>query len=118
MEARAVARQVPGSARKLRRVVELIRGKTVQEALNILQFVPKAAARPLEKTVRSAAANAINGTSDANIDVEHLRIQHISIDGGPAQKRIYYGPRGMASRIKKRTSHITVVVSEASATER
>lgn len=114
MEARAVARQVPGSARKLRRVVALIRGKTVQEALNILQFVPKAAARPLEKTVRSAAANAINGASNTSVDVENLRIKSVWIDGGPMQKRIYYGPRGMASRLRKRTSHITVVVSEAS----
>lgn len=112
MEARAVARQVPGSARKLRQVVELIRGQTVQEALNILQFVPKAAARPLEKTVRSAAANAINAEGSANVDVESLRIKTIYVDGGPMQKRIYYGPRGMASRIRKRTSHITVVVSE------
>lgn len=112
MEARAVAKDVRGSARKYRQVVDLIRGKSVQEALNILQFIPKAAARPLEKTVRSAVANAMNTDDTGSTDVENLRIKTIYIDGGPMQKRIYYGPRGMASRMRKRTSHITVVVSE------
>lgn len=112
MEARATARGVRGSARKFRQVSDLIRGKTVQEALNMLQFIPKATARPLEKTVRSAAANAINGDAGANIDVEKLRVKTVWIDGGPMMKRIYYGPRGMAGRMKKRTSHITVVVTE------
>jgi large subunit ribosomal protein L22 len=111
MEARAIARQVRGSARKFRQVVDLIRGKSVQEALSILQFVPKATAQPLEKTVRSAVANAMNSEEAGQVDVEELRIKTIQIDGGPMMRRIYYGPRGMASRIKKRTSHITVVVS-------
>ena len=112
MEVRAVARQVRGSARKFRRVAELIRGKSVQEALTILQFVSKAAARPIEKTIRSAAANALNLDDEANIDVEDLVVKSVYIDGGPMQKRINYGPRGMMSRIRKRSSHITVVVSE------
>lgn len=112
MEARATARGVRGSARKFRQVGDLIRGKSVQDALSILQFIPKATARPLEKTVRSAAANAINSDDGAHVDVEQLRIKTIYIDGGPMMKRIYYGPRGMAGRMKKRTSHITVVVTE------
>ena len=111
MEARAIARDVRGSARKYRQVGALICGKSIQEALNILQFIPKATARPLEKTVRSAVANAMNA-DETGIDVENLRIKTICIDGGPMYKRIYYGPRGMASRMKKRTSHITVIVSE------
>lgn len=111
MEARAVARHVRGSARKYRQVVALIRGKSVQEALNILQFVPKAAATPLEKTVRSAVANVINNDDTSSVEVENLHIKTVCIDGGPMQKRIYYGPRGMASRLRKRSSHITVVVS-------
>ncbi|MBT5874989.1 MAG: 50S ribosomal protein L22 [Candidatus Latescibacteria bacterium] len=112
MEARAMARHVRGSAKKYRQVVALIRGKSVQEALNILQFVPKAAAGPLEKTVRSAAANAVNMDDSGELDAENLHIKIVSVDGGPAQKRIHYGPRGMASRMKKRSSHITVVVSD------
>ncbi len=112
MEARAMARHVRGSARKYRQVVDVIRGKSVQEALNILQFMPKAAAEPLEKTVRSAVANAVNMDDSGELDAENLHIKTISIDGGPAQKRIHYGPRGMASRMKKRSSHITVVVSD------
>ncbi len=111
MEASATARQIRGSARKVRQVADLIRGKSVQDALNILQFLPKAAARPIEKTVRSAAANAMNVEDDV-VDIEDLRIKTIYVDGGPMMKRIYYGPRGMASRMKKRTSHITVVVAD------
>ena len=112
MEARAVARHVRGSARKYRQVVDLIKGKSVQEALDILQFVPKAAARPLEKTVRSAVANAVNMDDSGEMDAENLYLKTVNVDGGPMQKRIYYGPRGMASRMKKRSSHITVVVSD------
>ena len=111
MEARATARQIRGSARKVRQVADLIRGKSVQDALDILQFLPKAAARPIEKTVRSAAANAMNVEDDV-VDIEDLRIKTIYVDGGPMMKRIYYGPCGMASRMKKRTSHITVVVAD------
>ncbi|SVB59077.1 uncharacterized protein METZ01_LOCUS211931 [marine metagenome] len=112
MEARAMARHVRGSARKYRQVVGLIKGKSVQEALDILQFVPKAAARPLEKTVRSAVANAVNMDDSGEMDAENLYLKTVNVDGGPMQKRIYYGPRGMASRMKKRSSHITVVVSD------
>ncbi|MEE2710582.1 MAG: 50S ribosomal protein L22 [Gemmatimonadota bacterium] len=112
MEARAMARHVRGSARKYRQVVALIKGKSVQEALDILQFVPKAAARPLEKTVRSAVANAVNMDDSGEMDAENLYLKTVNVDGGPMQKRIYYGPRGMASRMKKRSSHITVVVSD------
>ena len=112
MEARAMARNIRGSARKYRQVVDLIKGKSVQEALDILQFVPKAAARPLEKIVRSAVANAVNMDDSGEMDAENLYLKTVSVDGGPIQKRIYYGPRGMASRMKKRSSHITVVVSD------
>ncbi len=111
MEARATARQVRGSARKIRQVADLIRGRSVQEALNILQFVPKACAKPLEKTVRSATANAMNVDDEHSLDIEDLKIKSVYVDGGPVMKRIHYGPRGSASTIRKRTSHITVVVA-------
>ncbi len=111
MEARATARQVRGSARKIRQVAAMIRGLPVQEALNILQFVPKACARPIEKTVRSATANAMNVDDEHTLDIEDLKIKTVYVDGGPVMKRIHYGPRGSASTIRKRTSHITVVVA-------
>ncbi len=111
MEARATARQVRGSARKIRQVAAMIRGLSVQEALNILQFVPKACAKPIEKTVRSATANAMNVDDEHTLDIEDLKIKTVYVDGGPVMKRIHYGPRGSASTIRKRTSHITVVVA-------
>jgi len=112
MEARATARQVRGSARKMRQVADMIRGKSVEEALNILQFIPKVCAKPIEKTVRSAAANAMNVDDDHSVDIEDLTIKTVFVDGGPVMKRIHYGPRGSASTIRKRTSHITVVVAD------
>ena len=111
MEARATARQVRGSARKIRQVAAMIRGRSVQDALNILRFVPKACASPLEKTVRSATANAMNVDDEHTLDIEDLKIKTVYVDGGPVMKRIRYGPRGSASTIRKRTSHITVVVA-------
>ena len=112
MEARATARQIRGSARKIRQIADMIRGRAVQDALNILQFVPKACARPMEKTVRSAAANAINTGDEQSRDIEDLKIKTVFVDGGPVMKRINYGPRGSASTIRKRTSHITVIVGD------
>ena len=112
MEARATARQIRGSARKIRQIADMIRGRSVQDALNILQFVPKACARPMEKTVRSAAANAINTGDEQSRDIEDLKIKTVFVAGGPVMKRINYGPRGSASTIRKRTSHITVIVGD------
>ena len=112
MEARATARQIRGSARKIRQIADMIRGRSVQDALNILQFVPKACARPMEKTVRSAAANAINTGDEQSRDIEDLKIKTVFVDGGPVMKRINYGPRGSDSTIRKRTSHITVIVGD------
>ena len=112
MEARATARQIRGSARKIRQIADMIRGRSVQDALNILQFVQKACARPMEKTVRSAAANAINTGDEQSRDIEDLKIKTVFVDGGPVMKRINYGPRGSASTIRKRTSHITVIVGD------
>lgn len=112
METVARAKFSRGSARKVRRVVELIKGKNVEEALNILSFVPKYAAQYLEKTLKSATANAISQEGTAKLKAEDLYIKKIFVDGGPIMKRIRPSSMGRAYRIRKRTNHLTVVVSD------
>lgn len=110
MQATARARFVRGSARKMRQVVDLVRGKSVDEALNVLSVLPKAAAVPVRKTVQSAAANALAAEGTAKIKVEDLRISKITVDGGPIMKRIRPMGMGRAYRIRKRMCHLTVVL--------
>jgi large subunit ribosomal protein L22 len=109
MEARAVARYVRISPRKARQVIDLIRGKDVGEALTILRHTPKAASSVIEKTLRSAVANAEN---NHDMDGQDLYVARAYVDEGPTLMRIRPRARGMAFRIRKRTSHITVVVAE------
>ncbi|HHV93923.1 MAG TPA: 50S ribosomal protein L22 [Firmicutes bacterium] len=109
MEARAIARYVRISPRKARQVVDLIRGKDVGEALTILRHTPKAASAIVEKTLRSAVANAEN---NHDMDRDKLYVARAYVDEGPTLMRIRPRARGMAYRIRKRTSHITVVVAE------
>lgn len=113
MEARAVLKYAKISPRKTRQVVDLVRGKAVGEALNILQFTPKKAARLIEKTLRSAVANALSREEDA-ANEEDLFVKKAFVDGGIAYKRIRPMPRGAAGHILKRMSHITLVVSDES----
>ncbi len=109
MEAKAVARHVRISPRKARQVVDLIRGKDVEEALAILQLTPKGASKIVSKVLRSAAANAEN---NLELDSDLLCVTKAFVDQGPTLKRIMPRARGMADRIRKRTSHITVIVGE------
>jgi large subunit ribosomal protein L22 len=109
MEARAINRHVRISAQKVRLVVDLIRGKGVEQALNILEFTPKRAAKVVAKTVRSVVANAQNTQS---VDVDRLFIKRVFVDGGPTWKRFTPRAQGRATPILKRTCHITVVVDE------
>lgn len=106
--ARAVARYVHMSPTKVRRVVALIKGRPVQEALDILRFSPQAAAEPLFKVVASAAANAEN---NHDMDRDSLVVAAATADEGPTLKRIRPRAQGRAYRIRKRTSHITVEVA-------
>jgi large subunit ribosomal protein L22 len=108
-EARAVARYVRIAPRKVRLVVDLIRGKGVGEALAILRHTPKAASPVVEKVLNSAIANA---THNYHMNPNNLYVAKIYVDEGPTLKRFIPRSRGMANRINKRTSHITVVVSE------
>jgi large subunit ribosomal protein L22 len=106
MEVLARLRYVQGSAQKMRLVADLIRGKAVQEAVNVLSVTNKVAARHIEKCLKSAIANAEN--REEHLDVYRLYVKEIFVDGGPMAKRIQPAPMGRAFRILKRQSHITI----------
>ena len=109
MEARAIARHIRIAPRKVRIVVDLIRGKNVEDAINILKFTPKVASPVVEKVLRSAVANAEH---NYDMNVDNLYVSEIFVDQGPTMKRIHPRSRGQAFKILKRSSHITVVVKE------
>lgn len=108
-EARARAMHVRIAPRKVRAVVDVVRGKPVQEALSLLRFIPRRASRVVEKVIRSAAANA---SHNFEMDEGRLYVATAFVDEGPAAKRIRPEMRGQAFPIRKRTSHITVVLRE------
>lgn len=109
MEAKAVAKYMRISARKVRLVAENIKGKPVEEAMNILKFTPKKGADMLNKVLYSAVSNA---EQMPGVDVDALLVDNVIINEGPTWKRIQPRAMGRAYRIRKRTSHITVVVKE------
>ena len=106
-EARATAKFVRVTPQKARRVVDLIRGMNAGEAQAVLQFAPQAASEPIGKVLASAVANASN---NLNLDPASLWISQAFVDEGPTMKRFRPRAQGRAYRIRKRTSHITVVV--------
>ena len=108
-EVQAIAKNIRISPRKVRIVVNLIRGKNAGEALAILRQTPKAASEVVEKTLKSAMANAENN-NDMNVD--QLFISTIYVDAGPVMKRVHPRSRGQAFAIMKRTSTLTVKVPE------
>ena len=109
MEAKAVAKYVRIAPRKVRVVMDLIRGKDIAEAFAILKFTPKAGADVIEKVLKSAVANAEN---NFDMDVDRLYVSTAFVDQGPTLKRIHPRSRGQAFKILKRTSHVTVIVEE------
>jgi len=109
MEVRAVAKDTGVSPRKVRLLVDMVRGKPVDEALTMLRFTPSPTARIVAKVIKSAAANAENGFQMSSSD---LKIVSIFADVAPTLKRYRPRARGRASPILKRSSHITVVVAE------
>jgi len=111
MEARAVSRHLRIGPRKARLVVDLIRGKKVGDALMILDFVPRKGARLVAKTLKSVVANAEH---QQRVDVDRLYVRSITVDGGTTLKRSLPRAHGRATPIRKRTSHITIVVDERS----
>ncbi len=110
MEATATLRYLKSSPQKVRLVADLVRGKKVEEALQILRFTKRSCARDLEKLVRSAVANAEN--KEATADVDDLVVSKIYVNEGPREKRVQPAPMGRAYQIQKRKAHITVHVSD------
>lgn len=105
--ARAEARYVRMTPMKVRRVVDLVRNRSVEDALTILRFAPQAASEPVAKVIASAAANAEH---NAGLDPQTLVISKATVDEGPTMKRFQPRAQGRAFRIRKRTSHITIEV--------
>ncbi len=112
MEARALKKYIRSSPRKMRLVIDMIRGKNAAEALNILRFSTKHAARDAEKVLRSAIANLSNEDENlANINFTDVVVKQVFVDCGPTMKRIQPAPMGRAYRIRKRSNHLTIVVA-------
>jgi large subunit ribosomal protein L22 len=109
MEVKAVAKYVRISPQKVRKLIDAVKGKPVEEGLNVLKFMPQKAASIVEKTIKSAVANA---DQYPDMDVDSLVIQNITADQGPTLKRFRARARGRGTRILKRTAHITVILSE------
>jgi large subunit ribosomal protein L22 len=109
MEARATARYVRVTPRKVNQVLDLVRGHAVEEALTTLSFSKKHVAKSIEKTMRSAVANAIQ--ADSKLDIEDLYVKEALVGPGPIMKRWLPRAQGRATKLFKRTSHITIVLA-------
>jgi large subunit ribosomal protein L22 len=109
MDVRAESKYIHMTPRKVRLVVDTVRGKSVKEAMDILRFMNRAAAREVSETLQSAVANA---EQNNHMDPDDLYIAEIYANQAPTAKRFQPGPRGRANPILKRSSHITVIVRE------
>lgn len=114
-EARAVQRYIRISPRKVRLVADLVRGEQVDIAITKLRFVNKSAADVVSKVIKSAAANLRDRFEDEPLDNEDLVVREILVDEGPTLKRIQPAPMGRAHPIRKRTSHVSVLVTKKDA---
>lgn len=111
MEAKAINRYIGSSPRKMRLVVDLIRGMQVDKALEVLHFSPKHSSKDAEKTLRSAVANLLNSDEATRVEPQDLYVKEVYVNQGPTIKRISPAPMGRAYRIRKRSCHLTVVVA-------
>lgn len=109
----AILRNNPTSPRKMRLVVDMVRGKQVNTALDILRFTPKEAAHKVEKLLLSALANWQAKNEGVRIEDANLFVKEIFVDQGRMLKRIRTAPQGRAHRIRKRSNHVTVVIDSA-----
>lgn len=116
MNSTAKLRHLRVAPRKVRAVADLVRGKRVGDAINLLQFTPKAAAKPVAKLLRSAVANAVQASKE--VDVDRLMIEAITVDQGPSLRRFMPRAMGRASKILKKTSHVSVILSNQPAGRR
>jgi large subunit ribosomal protein L22 len=112
MEARVIKRYIPSSPRKMRLVVDLIRGKSVEEALNLLHYNPKHASNVIELALKSAVSNLSNKSETGKVEEKNLFVKKIFVDGGPVLKRVMPAPQGRAFRKRKRSNHLTIIVEE------
>jgi large subunit ribosomal protein L22 len=115
MEARAINRFIGTSPRKMRLVVDLIRGRGVEEALSVLHFTPKHAAKTAEMVLRSAISNIQSKDEGGRVDPSTLFVKEAFVNGGPTVKRISPAPMGRAYRIRKRSHHLTIIVAQREA---
>jgi len=111
MEAQAINRFVGTSPRKMMIVIDLIRGRGVEDALTILHFSPKHAARTAERVLRSAISNLQSKDEGGRVDTSTMIVKEVFVNGGPMMKRISAAPMGRAFRIRKRSHHLTIVVA-------
>ncbi|MBD3367049.1 MAG: 50S ribosomal protein L22 [Candidatus Eisenbacteria bacterium] len=112
MEARARKRFVRMAPRKVRQVIDLIRGQNVDESLQTLHYMKRAASAPVEKTLRSAVSNLFQSEEGSHLDTSDLVVKEAYVDEGPTMKRYMPRAMGRATMVRKRTSHITVVVGD------
>ncbi len=110
MEARAIHRYIGSSPRKMRLVIDLIRGVSVEKAIEVLHFAPQHASNDAEKVLRSAVSNLMN-KENAKVEPEELYVKEAYVNQGPTLKRISPAPMGRAYRIRKRSCHLTIVVA-------
>lgn len=114
MEARAVKKYIRSSPVKMRLVIDMIRGKKISDAIGILHFSPKDAARIAEQTLRSAVSNLSNKMKDSGEAAreENYVVSQAFVNVGPTMKRILPAPMGRAFRVRKRSNHLTIIVSD------
>tara|TARA_B100000941_G_C28396776_1_gene495786 strand:+ start:567 stop:911 length:345 start_codon:yes stop_codon:yes gene_type:complete len=111
MESRAITRYIRQSPFKVRKTLNSVRGLNVGQALDHLHFSPEKAAKVIEKTLRSAVSNLLSQNEDLNIDMEALGIKEAFVNGGPVMKRFRAASMGRASRLRRPTSHLTIIIT-------
>jgi large subunit ribosomal protein L22 len=111
MEAKAIHRYIGSSPRKMRLVIDLIRGMSVEKALEVLHFQPKHASKDAEKVLRSAIANLMNKDDSSKHEPSDFVVKEVYVNQGPTLKRISPAPMGRAYKIRKRSCHLTIVVA-------
>ena len=111
MEAKSIHKYIGTSPRKMRLVVDIIRGKSVDQAIEILHFSPKHSSKDAEKVLRSAVSNLMNKDDNTKHEVSDLFVKEALVNVGPTLKRISPAPMGRAYRIRKRSNHVTIVVA-------
>jgi len=111
MEAKATHRYIPSSPRKMRFVIDLIRNKTVDKAIENLHFDPHHASKEAETVLRSAVSNLYNKDANIKHELSDLLVKEVFVNQGPTMKRMLPAPMGRAYRVRKRSNHLTIVVA-------